>query len=355
MDFLYVVRYRTDDADSDQQAKIIHAMEKDFHSLIFDSYVKCDDFWPQLRSLREENMNKPIGASSLPIDKPAEELACTETKKGEKCLPINGGITIIYPVESDINTELAGYDVLEFMMNAAKDGTLVSSDPAVVGVDYHGKLGAKSIPADSSEDLVASSNVQDEFGNESIITPFTLLVAVASVIIVGSALYLIKMRTRGVIGLKKSYGALREGKGVYDFDKNTLDSIESSPRSNRLVEIESFRRNDISRSSAEVNFSFPFSLPVIEVGDDTGSLESDKVRYYTPSDQHAFISTNDVDFHYNHAHSEEELNADGGFSDDDSKWYEDSEIDFSAINPRFSIPNDALSIRTYEVSNTVEM
>ncbi len=352
-EFVYVVRYRIDDADSDQQAKVIRGLEKDFHSLIFDSYVNCDDFMTQVRNLNEHNLNKPIGVSSLPIDKPAKDLACADTKTGEICLPIYGGVTIIYPPESDTNSELVVYDVLEFIMNAAEDGTLTPSDPSIVGVDYHGKLGANKI--NPSKDLVMSSKIKGEFGNESIITPFTLLVAVASIIIIGSALYVIKMKWRSQTGSKKRYGVLHEGKSTYAFDRSAMRSTESSPRQNRLVEIESLRRKEKLRSNSTVNFSFPFNLhvPVIEVGDDAGSLESDKVLYYAPADQHACISTydhfGDV-FHFDCAQSDE-LNADLE-SADASNWYEGCEIDFSANNSRFSIPNDA---RSYKIPNTINM
>lgn len=360
-EFVYAVRYRTDSADGDQQKQVILAMEKDFHSLLFQSYVNCGEFKSRVRNLNEFDVNKPIGTSSLPVDEPATDLACTDAEENETCLAIYGGVTMLYPQQSDINSDLAVYEVLDFVKNAVTDETLVFSDPNIVGVDYYGKVGKDFT---SLEDLVARSNRNNETGDDGIITPFTVLAAVASVIIVGSALYAMKLRRRGTIVEGDIYGTLRgtQRKGIYDYDDidKTLDdddirgSVESMPSPNRLVEIENSRRRGISRASARKKISFPLSLPIIEVGDDAESIESDKVRYYAPIDQ---CTPSDENRDARQRNSAEFVECDEGENGD---WYEGSDIDFSERSqgdyaPLYSLSTGEASTRRYKVPNTVDM
>jgi len=351
VEFLYSVTYVKDDTQTkeEQEGQIIRDLEIDFHSMVFNSYVDC----PQLRlniksrALNEIGSDHPIGASSPPKDLAATDLACSNGNEGrEACILIDGGMTIIYPTDSNANNDLAVYDVLEFLSNSIRENKFEPRDPNIAGVEYYGQRNSDLF--NSSGTIVSSAqNTDNRGGGKDEVSAFGGVVIGASIIIVIGALFAIRKRQKQKRFEKINDGTLTSLRGGSDDGNYDLDGVdEFEPETfkvifedfrngpyrpiqhkhhNKLVEID---ERTLKRSTGS---RFPLTLPIVEVGDDGDhSSASDNVRYY------AGVSRTVS-------------------SIPSCSWDDEIEVDFS-ISKKWKFPHgDDASSRSYTVSNTVYM
>lgn len=346
VEFLYSVTYIKDNTRTkvEQEGQIIRDLEIDFHSMVFNSYVDC----PQLRlniksrararALNEfvlDSGDHPIGASSLPKDSAVTDLACSNGNEGREaqgCILIDGGMTIIYPADSNTNNDLAVYDVLEFLSNSIRENELEPRDPHIAGVEYYGQRNSDLFNNSSGAIVSSAKNNDIRGGGDDEVSAFGGVVIGASIILLIGTLFAVRKRQTQKRFRKLNDGTLTSLRGGSDdgsYDLDGVDEFEFEPEyhNNKLVEID---ERTLKRSTGTGN-RFPLTLPIVEVGDDGDhSSASDNVRYY------AGVSRTVG-------------------SIPSCSWDDEIEVDFSISKKwKFSHGDDASS-RSYTVSNTVYM
>ena len=342
--FLYSVRF-------DEKAEVedvIANMENYFQDKVFNDYVDCDGasrvrVHVRFRNLQWSSQTNAIGASTLPQDAPAMDLACSLEEKGEICLPVDGSLTVIYPAAiGGVNSDEEELKVLEFIETAIENFETINTD--LKGADYYGKR------EDFNATLMTGLMISvPDTGTDGISGAGIGMIS-TSFILVGLALFAGDKRRKNARFERDNVGALTTLRGEPDKSDYDLYEIQPGDDDDDLDTLEGTSDSGSpNRKSRDAGMPFPLVLPVRLNGDDSDG--SSNMKYYDHMQ----------DVHHCKSATCQQCRPSGQFGErvrfihsSQGEWYEDCEIDFSDQRGNGAV-GDMDSVRTYETPNTVTL
>lgn len=330
-------------SEEDAIASYVRGIEIDLQRYVFDNYVDCKSLNPresaewEVRKLLD--FDRPIGSSSVPVDEAATDFVCSDTKRSEICVAINGRFTMLYTDVAKISQEREEAKVLTALMNAIDSGEFESSNPDV-SMGFYGKRGN---PSWSNNGVVIIPRIiEDGTGNETItnLSPTGIVAISASILVVAFALFASNKRRRDATFQLNNAGALtslREARdSVDDYD---LFEIQREEGDNIEVVPTSATVQSKSREMRKSRTPFPVILPVVQ-NSEGATNDCVEIQYHAHDVNH-YSSTADERFDQ-FAERDNFTNSSG--------WHTGSEIDFSD-----NVDRDDNSVRSYSAPNTVNL
>jgi len=174
VEFVYMMKFKNALSEDDA----VDAIENDMLNFIMENYVDCENIASsgiQIRSrmLQAIETNKPIGSSTLPVDTPAEDFVCTDDKKGETCIPMDGYLELIYTSNAEINPSDEENAVLVVIKEAIDNGSLEFSNPNILEATYLGKRNGPSFAITNSNIITRAEHEQNQrLGNGKGVSEF---------------------------------------------------------------------------------------------------------------------------------------------------------------------------------------
>jgi hypothetical protein len=209
--FHYLVEF--EDADENE---ILKTLDYAFEEFIFNDFITCQgetDTNTSIRGLRHDNYrgtsrrtqalkngkiydkDLPMGVSSLPRDKLSTDYECeSKRKKGpKKCMVIEGGTSIFFEREADINSENQGNLLMFDLKDKMKDWEIASDDKRIKKIELT-KWGDESIG--SSEAIVKLNRNDDESKQvkPKISLTGSVVITTAALIMIAGILAIVRMR-----------------------------------------------------------------------------------------------------------------------------------------------------------------
>ena len=324
--FIYAIVFDKVESGANEEeviASYVHDLEMELQDFVFNDYVDCNSMVWEGGIRKLQDLDRPIGASNVPVDERSTEFVCSGTTKGRTCVPMNGQFTLLYTAEAAISPYEEEMKVLTAMMNAYKDGDLNSGN-SNVSVEFYGKKGD---PFSSQTGIVVPRSTAQDMaeGDQDNVSATGGVMIAASVLVLGLALFAGDRRRRNVRIEKNRAGGLtllRED-DQHDSDDGDYDLCEVQSGDGDIFEVVL-----PSESVKKSGMPFPMVLPDSDDSVDPQCYTCDVHRCTSATCQECDRSGEGVRFI--------------SVAQQASQWYENSDVDFQ-------------SVRSYSTSNTVDL
>lgn len=306
--FVYALTLKT---GTDEETAI-EEIQVDFHRFVFNKYLNCegkDQPKTQVRSTHaqeweyHQNKNNPIGTTTLPKDVHATDMECQNTKENEKCIPLDGKITLLYTDVAEIPTFEEETNVLTAIKDAINSGQLEISNPNITALEYYGKRGTLS---DSREGFFVPRPVDQQVNETRNISVSGAAIISASIIAVALAFFAGKSKWRNAQFKRNNAAALavlnrEQTEDIYDlFELKSENSGTFSRSSQSQI-----------RDTRKLGMPFPLGLP---------GVKARRSKPQPSDDDNLHLAE-----HFNAAPYQTQKIP----PSISSLWYEDIEVDFS--------------------------
>lgn len=335
VEFVYMMKFKNALSEDDA----IDAIETDMLNFIMEKYVDCENIASseikiRSRMLQATETNKAIGSSTLPVDTPAEDFVCTDDKKGEKCIPMDGYLELIYTSTAEINPSNEENAVLVVIKEAIDNGSLKFSNPNILEATYLGKRNGPSFAITNSNIISRAEYEQNQrLGNGSGISETGVVTISGAVGIVLLLLFAGKRRldSKELVenhGLTSLRGVSKRDYDLFEINNsdghNTIDYSTPQSTPDRVFPISPGGSDLVTKSEREDLACFLQDVHKCK------SALCQRCNGGTASNKNTrFIRT--------------------------TEWYDGFEVDFSDTTSTYWKGEDDLQERKYVASSTVDL
>lgn len=237
MEFQYLIQMD----ESADITEVLNLADYQFEEFVFNDYIDCQGS-SRRNKVRRHMQSLPgggfyqhdqtMGVSSLPAETIAADLECADglIEEGQKCLVVEGGVTIFFEQLSNIDKSYKEYDLVLFIKKQMDDGVDIIQDERVKGLVF---IQGKNLEFDRGESVVSNLIRNDED-----MKPVSNSITVTGSLVIGSAMLLLlgvivavmkRRRTRGYA--EKNPAVLEMLDREYDgeFDEETCEFEEFTP------------------------------------------------------------------------------------------------------------------------------
>ena len=209
------------------------------YSSSYSSYSKTE----KVRDLQSVyDPDQPMGVSTLPMETQDPDLQCSnrKTRNNADCIVVDGGISIFFERDADVNPALKKYELLLFLRDSMDSKSFQVEDTRVLGMDF---VQAYDLEFDRGESIVGVSglNRSDDYIKSDgpvISVTGSLFIASALLVILGAMVAFVKRKR--INGYSQKNPAMlealdKEYEGDFnddDQDQNTFPFEDFSPQRN---------------------------------------------------------------------------------------------------------------------------
>jgi len=294
--------------ESANVSEVLKTVDAQFQEFVFDEYVSCQGNTRNRQRQRQRQrhrrtqdlgngnfyqVDQAMGVSSLPQETPANGLACADTLTqqgdGQKCIVVDGGLTLFFEKESGSNGSLKEYELLLFLKEQMDDnpakiivGDNDDKSDSIKGLVF---VQAKNLYFDRGESVV--SNLVREEGGLTDPSP-TDGITYTGALLIGSAMFLLLGAIVAAFKRKRTKGYAQRDAAVLEMLDREYDG-DFDGDEEKDIEFEEFvppRRKKFHSGYGDA--SFPVPLKEVHCNSNTKKkyMQMQNVENYDDENDH---------------------------------------------------------------------